>query len=210
MSILNKLIEKTLMEADASSTRVNQNINNLMLQEDLNRFDQTGVMYSNPNPEFYGAEDPVLSAIGGATGTRSLLDMTLKKYGSKAFKKIRDLIDYERAIAMSHPEKAHWLGRGLERMISVVEPNREKQKGIYNLINKEDMEEWTTPFAKKVLKALSGSSKNKSVNKSRNLKNDNLKKEVLNKDLKKLDLSPNKTNTYLSQSEFEEAIKKGI
>tara|TARA_R100001443_G_scaffold24634_2_gene37053 strand:+ start:83 stop:565 length:483 start_codon:yes stop_codon:yes gene_type:complete len=159
MSILNKLIEKTLMEADASSTRVNQNINNLMLQEDLNRFDQTGVMYSNPNPEFYGAEDPVLSAIGGATGTRSLLDMTLKKYGSKAFKKIRDLIDYERAIAMSVPEKSHFLQRGLDRMIRTVEPNEKKRNYLNELIDKEDMEEWTTPFAKKVMKALNNETK---------------------------------------------------
>ena len=147
-------ILKLLQSANQSSTKTYNRLDELALKMQLDKFDRTGFMRNNPNPEYYGGQDSILSAIGGVTGTRSLLDMALKKYGSKAFNKIRELIDYDRAIAMSHPEKSYYLQRGLARMIKTVEPNKKTQKYLNELIYKEDMEEWTVPFAKKVLKNL--------------------------------------------------------
>ena len=147
-------IEMLLNNVNASSTGVANNLDNLFMQETLNRFGNTGVYRTNPNPEYYGGVDPILSAIGGVSGTRSLLDMALKRYGKKAFTKIRGLIDYDRAIAMDIPEKSHYLQRGINRMLKTVEPDAKKRNIIKELIDKEDMEEFTIPFAESVLRQL--------------------------------------------------------
>jgi hypothetical protein len=115
---------------------------------------QTGFIYEDKSPAYIGGVNPIFSAISGTGGTRSILDMALKKYGSRAFNKIRELIDYDRAIAMSNPEKSYYLQRGLDRMIKTVEPNKNKQKYLNDLIYREDMEEYTIPFAKSVLNQL--------------------------------------------------------
>ena len=146
----NNLLQMT----QAVSTNVHSNIDNLIIkaeQEDLYR---TGFMYEDRSPSYIGGVDPVFSAISGTGGTRSLLDMALKKYGKKAFNKIRNLIDYDRAVAMSVPEKSYFLQRGIDRMLKVVEPNVKKRDSIQKLIEKEDYEEYIAPFAKNVLNQL--------------------------------------------------------
>ena len=136
------------------STNVHDNIDNLIRKAEQEKLYQTGFMYEDKSPVYIGGVSPIFSAISGTGGTRSILDMALKKYGKKAFNKIRNLIDYDRAIAMSVPEKSYYLQRGLARMIKTVEPNKNKQKYLNDLIDREDMEEYTIPFAKSVLNQL--------------------------------------------------------
>ena len=136
------------------STNVHDNIDNLIRKAEQEKLYQTGFMYEDKSPVYMGGVNPIFSAISGTGGTRSILDMALKKYGKKAFNRIRNLIDYDRAIAMSVPEKSYYLQRGLARMIKTVEPNKNKQKYLNDLIDREDMEEYTIPFAKSVLNQL--------------------------------------------------------
>jgi len=65
-----------LQMAQAASTNVHNNIDNLILKADLDRFDQTGFMYADKRPAYIGGVDPIVENI--AMGPL----LTLKSMGS--------------------------------------------------------------------------------------------------------------------------------
>ena len=98
----------------------------------------------------------VLKSLKGVKGSRTLLDDALSKYGKKAHNQIRELIDYDRAIAMDIPEKSHFLQRGISRMFRVVEPDKKKVQRLEDLWTMEDWEEFTEPLMKRTSNLLKG------------------------------------------------------
>ena len=149
----NNLLQMTTSQP--VSTGVHNNIDNFILQAELDKFAQTGVVYADKTPEYIGGVDPFVANIGLPGGTRSLLDGALSKYGKKAHAQIRELIDYDRAIAMDVPEKSHYLQRAISRMFRTVEPDKRKAQKLERLWEKEDWEEFVAPLAKNVQKHLS-------------------------------------------------------
>lgn len=149
------------IEPDA--TKVHNNIDNLILEAELDKFAQTGAVYTDKTPEYIGGIDPFVANIGLPGGTRSLLDEALSKYGKKAHAQIRELINYDRAIAMDLPEKSHYLQRAISRMFRTVEPNKRKVQKLERLWEKEDWEEFVTPLAKNVQKHLSSEDPYKNI-----------------------------------------------
>ncbi len=65
-----------LQMAQPASTDVHSNINNLILQADLDKFDKTGVMYADKTPQYIGGADDVVANV--ALGPL----LTLKSLGS--------------------------------------------------------------------------------------------------------------------------------
>ena len=65
-----------LQMAQPASTNVHNNIDNLILQADLNKFDKTGVMYADKTPQYIGGADDVVANV--ALGPL----LTLKSLGS--------------------------------------------------------------------------------------------------------------------------------
>ena len=65
-----------LQMAQPASTNVHNNIDNLILQADLDKFDKTGVMYADKTPQYIGGADDVVANV--ALGPL----LTLKSLGS--------------------------------------------------------------------------------------------------------------------------------
>ena len=65
-----------LQMAQPASTNVHSNIDNLILQADLDKFDKTGVMYADKTPQYIGGADDVVANV--ALGPL----LTLKSLGS--------------------------------------------------------------------------------------------------------------------------------
>ena len=65
-----------LQMAQPVSTNVHNNIDNLILQADLDKFDKTGVMYADKTPQYIGGADDVVANV--ALGPL----LTLKSLGS--------------------------------------------------------------------------------------------------------------------------------
>ena len=70
------MADNLLQMAQPASTDVHNNIDNLILQADLDKFDKTGVMYADKTPQYIGGADDVVANV--ALGPL----LTLKSLGS--------------------------------------------------------------------------------------------------------------------------------
>ena len=135
-----------LQSAVADNTAHSQ-MDKLLFEDEMSNIQPEWGTISNPDEgydpamEFAEGMMPiggVLKSLKGVKGSRTLLDDALSKYGKKAHNQIRELIDYDRAIAMDIPEKSHFLQRGISRMFRVVEPDKKKVQRLEDLLAKED------------------------------------------------------------------------
>jgi len=153
-----------LQSAVADNTAHSQ-MDKLLFEDEMSNIQPEWGTISNPDEgydpamEFAEGMMPiggVLKSLKGVKGSRTLLDDALSKYGKKAHNQIRELIDYDRAIAMDIPEKSHFLQRGISRMFRVVEPDKKKVQRLEDLLAKEDWEEFTEPLMKRTSNLLKG------------------------------------------------------
>jgi len=153
-----------LNSAIADNTAHSQ-MDKLLFEDEMSNIQPEWGTISNPDEgydpamEFAEGMMPiggVLKSLKGVKGSRTLLDDALSKYGKKAHNQIRELIDYDRAIAMDIPEKSHFLQRGISRMFRVVEPDKKKVQRLEDLLAKEDWEEFTEPLMKRTSNLLKG------------------------------------------------------
>ena len=86
----------------------------------------------------------------GQEGGR-LLDVALTKYGKKAHALMRSLLDENKAIALDHPERAHYVVRGMERMARTVEKDPKKAKRLIDLMWREDYLDTVAPLMERVI-----------------------------------------------------------
>ena len=68
------MAKNLLQMAQPASTDVHSNIDNLILQAELDRLDQTGVMYADKTPQYIGGADDVVAnvALGPLLTLKSL------------------------------------------------------------------------------------------------------------------------------------------
>ena len=92
-----------LQMAQPASTNVHNNIDNLILQADLDKFDKTGVMYADKTPQYIGGADDVVANV--ALGPL----LTLKSMGSVG-KKILEKTGLRNPIS-------HYTGSGRAKKI---------------------------------------------------------------------------------------------
>jgi len=80
-----------------------------------------------------------------------LLDVALAKYGKKAHALMRSLLDENKAIALDHPERAHYVVRGMEKMARTVEKDPKKAKRLIDLMWREDYKDTVAPLMERVI-----------------------------------------------------------
>ena len=89
----------------------------------------------------------------GQEGGR-LLDVALAKYGKKAHAQIRSLLDENKGIALDHPERAHYVVRGMERMARMIEKDPTKAQRLIDLMWREDYLDTVAPLMQRTLEML--------------------------------------------------------